>query len=165
MTVKVNVSDQEDKSGGDYVPLPAGNYKCVITDVEPKNSQSDKNYGKPMLYFRFTIQDGVYADRVLGANACLWDGALYTIIGLLKAIGEYDNCKGSDGLAIPDAPEFYLGRELMVRRGLNRKAKKENPEDEPHTWLEVKGFSSAQSGEGSSSSGGNGNRTSNSLLP
>jgi len=139
MTIKVNVSDKEDKSG-EFQPLPAGLYFCIITDVEPKASGSDKNFGKPMLYFRFTIQEGPYAGRAMGSNACLWDGALYTIINLLKAVGEYDNCKSGGSLEIPDAPEFYLGREIDVRRGINQKAKKENPTDDPGAWLEVKGF-------------------------
>jgi hypothetical protein len=163
MSIKVNVSDQEDKSGGDYVVLPAGRYNCVITEVEPKDSQSDNNYGKPMLYFYFTVQDGKFADRVIGCNACCWDGALYTIIGILKAIGEYENCKGTNGLDIPDAPEFYLGRPITVRRGINQKKKKENPNDDPDTWIEVRGFS-APDGAVAGSTGGSG-RSEVSLLP
>jgi hypothetical protein len=166
MSIKVNVSEQEDKSGGDYVPLPAGQYNCVITDVEPKSSASEANFGKPMLYFRFTIQDGPYADRVQGANACCWDGALYTIVGLLKAIGEYENCTKGGSLDIPDSPEFYLGRPVIVRRGLNKKAKKENPEDDPSTWLEVKGFSKAkEEGAGSPAAASGAKAGSSSLLP
>jgi hypothetical protein len=168
MAIKVNVSDQEDKSGGDYVPLPSGNFHCVITDVEPKSSASQDNFGKPMLYFRFTNQDGPYADRVQGTNACLWSPALYTIIGILKAIGEYENCKKDGELEIPDEPEFYLGRSIGVRRGLNKKAKERNPEDDPSSWIEVKGFSAwSADGEaaGSSSTGVGGRTTSNSLLP
>jgi hypothetical protein len=168
MPIKVNVSDQEDKSGGDYVPLPSGNYHCVITDVEPKTSQSQDNFGKDMLYFRFTNQDGIYADRVQGTNACLWSPALYTIIGILKAIGEYENCKENGELTIPTEPEFYLGRSIGVRRGLNKKAKEKNPEDEPSTWIEVKGFSSwspDREAAGSSNAGVGGRATANSLLP
>jgi hypothetical protein len=160
MTVKVNVSDQEDKSG-EYTPLPSGMYKCVIADVEPKASASEKNFGKPMLYFRFTVLEGQYADKTIGTNACLWEGALYTIIGVLKALPSkqgnataYEDCRSAEGLSIPDAPEFYLTQELMVRRGVNPKTKKENPEDDPSSWIEVRGFAPIK--EGSSSSPGNG---------
>jgi hypothetical protein len=162
MGIKVNVSEQENKSG-DYTPLPSGTYNCVITDVESKDSQSENNFGKPMLYFYFTIQDGAFADRVMGVNACCWDGALYTIIGILKAIGEYDNLNSGNGLDIPTEPEFYLGRGIKVRRGVNQKRKKENPDDEPSGWIEVRGFASAD-GDGSSSSAESG-RASSSLLP
>src|ERR1700760_4045683 len=158
MAIKVNVSDQEDKSGGDYVPLPSGTYNCVITEVEPKSSQSDNNYGKPMLYFYLTVQDGKFAERVMGVNACCWDGALYTIINILKAIGEYENCKGPSGLEIPDEPEFYLGRPIKARRGINPKKKKENPEDDPSSWIEIRGFSRAEdvAGGGKAAGGGRG---------
>jgi hypothetical protein len=163
MAIHTNISDKEDKSGGDYVPLPAGRFNCIITDVESKDSQSDNNYGKPMLYFRFTIQDGPYAERVIGTNACCWTGALYTIVGILKAIGQYDNVKGPNGLDIPDAPEFYLGQPIIVRRGVNQKKKKENPNDDPDTWIEVRGFSSLE-GAAAGSPGASG-RSGGSLLP
>ncbi len=163
MTIKVNVSDKEDASGGDYVVLPSGKYNCVITGVESKESKSDDNFGKPMLYFYFTVQDGKYADRTLGVNACCWSPALYTIINILKAINEYENCKGADGLAIPDAQEFYLGRPITVRRGINPKKKKENPEDDPESWIEIRGFSSAiEAGASSPTASG---RSGDSLLP
>jgi hypothetical protein len=160
MSIKVNVSDQENKSG-EYKPLPAGNFHCVITDVDPRESQSEANPGKPMLYFTMVIQDGPYAEKDMGVNACCWDGALYTIIGILKAIGEYDNCKQGGGLNIPDAPEFYLGRDLMVRRGVNQKKKKENPDDNPEMWIEVRGFAKYEGAASKSSS----NAGSSSLLP
>jgi hypothetical protein len=139
MPIHVNVSEQEDRSG-EYQPLPSGKFHVIITDVEPKESQSENNFGKPMLYFYMTIQDGPYADRVMGVNACLWDGALYTIIGILKALGKYEDCKTANGLEIPDAPEFYLGGELYARRGVNQNTKKKNPEDDPASWIEVRGF-------------------------
>jgi hypothetical protein len=170
MSIKVNVSDQEDKSG-EYTPLPSGMYKCVIADVEPKASASEKNFGKPMLYFRFTVLEGPYADKTIGTNACLWDGAFYTIIGLLKALpsqdgnkSAYEDCKSGDGLSIPDAPEYYLTKELMVRRGVNPKTKKENPEDDPSSWIEVRGFAPIKEGSSSSSTNGSAPGKS-SLLP
>jgi hypothetical protein len=165
MGFKVNVSEQENKAGERKV-LPAGKYRCAITEVEQKASKSDANYGKDMLYFYMTVQDGVYADQQLGVNACCWSGALYTIVNLLKAIGEYDNCKDASGqLDIPSEQEFYLGRELMVRQGINPKAKKENPTDDPDSWLEVRGFAPIESGEAASSSTGVGGQQTSSLLP
>jgi hypothetical protein len=140
MSVKVNVSDRED-TAGDYQPLPSGKFHCVITDVDKRESQSEANPGKPMLYFTMTVQDGPYAEKTMGVNACLWTGALYTIVNLLKAIGVYDDCKDKNGdLDIPDAPEFYLGRDIEVRRGVNKKTKEKNPEDDPSSWIEVRGF-------------------------
>jgi hypothetical protein len=119
-----------------------------------------------MLYFTFTVQEGPYADRNTWANACLWSGALYTIINLLKAIGEYDNLIDGKELTIPELPEFYIGKELIVRRGVNQKSKEKNPDDDPENWIEVRGFASAKNAAvGSSSSAASGPKSSNSLLP
>src|ERR1700744_4524515 len=134
MAIKVNMSDQESKSGDGTGYLPSGNYHCVITEVEPADSQSEANPGKPLLKFTSVVPDGEFAEREIKWTACCWSGALYTIVGLLKALGEYENCGGggSDSqLEIPDAEEFYLTRHVMVRRGLNKKAKQKNPEDDP----------------------------------
>jgi hypothetical protein len=149
MAIKVNMSDQEAKSGDGTGYLPSGNYHCVITSVESADSQSDANPGKPLLKFVGTVQDGEFAERELKWTACCWDGALYTIVGLLKALDEFENCGGNsgEGLAIPDAEEFYVQRHVMVRRGLNKKAKEKNPEDDPMTWIEVRGFSPYREGQ------------------
>jgi hypothetical protein len=145
MSIKVNVSDQESHAG-EYEILPSGNYHAVITEVEQKESKSEKNTGKPMLYFTLNIQEGKYAEKTMGVNACCWDGALYTIINMLKALGEYENCGGQRDLDIPTTPEFYIGRDIMVRRGLNRKSlekarKEEGPDVDPKEYIEVRGFS------------------------
>jgi hypothetical protein len=148
MSIKVNMSDQEAKSGeGTGFGLPRGEYDCIITDCELDQSQSQANPGKPLFKFRGTVQSGEYADQEIPWTACLWSGALYTIVGMLKAMGEFENCGGDENnLEIPDAPEFYLGKRLMVRRGLNKKAKEKNPEDDPRAWIEVRGFSAYEPG-------------------
>src|ERR1700744_2866008 len=103
MGIKVNtVSEQEAKSGDGTGYLPSGTYHAVITDVELAESQSDANPGKPLLKFTAAVQDGEYADRDLKWTACCWSGALYTIINLLKALGEFENCGGEKNLDIPD---------------------------------------------------------------
>lgn len=164
MPFKVNVSEKEDKSG-EFKPLPAGLYHTCIVDVEVKESQSEANPGKPMLYFTFEIQDGVYAGQNMYANACCWSPALYTIINILKALGEYDNCKKTGELLIPDASEFYIGRDIMARRGINQKKKKENPEDDPGSWLETKGFSAYKPTGDTPSSSTTAGKSASSLLP
>jgi len=166
MAIKVNVSDKEDRSG-EFVPLPSGNYHCVITEVEQAESQSDANPGKPLLKFRAIVQDGEYADKLMTWTACCWSGALYTIVGVLKALGEYENAMKGGSLAIPDAPEFYITRHLMVRRGVNKKAKEKDPDDDPMNWIEVRGFAPWKEGETSAPKGtlGKAAKASSSVLP
>jgi hypothetical protein len=144
MSIRVNVSEKEDRAG-DREPLPIGKYHQAITDVELTEANSEDNAGKPMLSFTFTVQDTPgpwreFAGRKDFTNACLWDGALYTIIMILKALGEYENCKDADGdLDIPTEPEFYLGRELITRRAVDPKQKKKWP-DMPERWIQIRGI-------------------------
>jgi hypothetical protein len=144
MSIRVNVSEQEDKAGA-REPLPAGKFHVAVTDVQLVESQSDDNLGKPMLAFEFTVQDtpGSWQEfhgRKDFTNACLWDGALYTIIMVLKAMGRYDDLKDANGeLDIPTEPEFYLGEELIIRRATDPKQKKRWP-DMPERWIQVRGI-------------------------
>src|SRR5260370_27495528 len=115
MAIKVNtVSGREASSGDGTGYLPSGSYHTIITEVEFAESQSEANPGKPLLKFIATVQDGPYADRELKWTACCWEGALYTIINLLKALGMYEDANKGKGLDIPDAPQMYIGRHLMV---------------------------------------------------
>jgi hypothetical protein len=118
--------------------------------------------GEPMLVYEFTVQDSDktkagapakvtrdYTGRKMFANAMCWEGALYTQVQILKAIGEYDNCLDSDGdLDINTEPEFYLGRQLMVRRALDSNQRKRWPDNEDY-WIQCRGFFALPSGEGS----------------
>jgi len=163
MGIKVNVSEQEATSGDrNFDPLPSGKYHMAITGVELEESGSEDNYGKPMLAFEFTIQDTPgtwqkFANRKDWVRACLWDGALYTIIGILKALPSQegkknayeDNMKptgevGQDGkpileLDIPTEPEYYEGQELFTRRGKNKRQVEKFP-DMPERHIEIRGF-------------------------
>jgi len=151
MGIRVNVSEQEDQAGA-REPLPAGKYHVAVTDVQLQESQSDDNFGKPMMNFEFTVQDTPgawqkHANRKDFTNACLWDGALYTIIMVLKAMpseqgndNAYEDCKDANGeLDIPTEPEFYLGQDLIIRRGLDPKQKKKWP-DMPERWIQIRGI-------------------------
>jgi hypothetical protein len=174
MGLKVNVTERE-AAAGDRNPLPIGNFPCAITDVRLDSPASGANVGKDMLVFSFTVQDDQdakwqildlndgsfgakgsgtqYANRVDTVNACIWEEALYTIVGILKAMGTYQDCLDSDGaLDVPSDPEYYIGQRMWVRRGINKKSKEQNPEN-PGYWVQAQGFSPDKSAAvGSSSS-------------
>ena len=153
MGIKVNVSEQEATSGDrNFDIMPVGKYHGVITSVELEESGSEDNYGKPMLAFEFTIQDTPgtwqkYANRKDWVRACLWDGALYTIVGILKAMPSQkgnknayeDNVDANGELDIPTEPEYYEGVELFFRRGKNKKLVEKFP-DMPERHIEIRGF-------------------------
>jgi hypothetical protein len=150
MGIRVDVSEKEAKASDIGDQLPVGKYHFAITDVELVESQSDNNYGKPMLNFEFTVQDteGPWkksAGRKDWINACLWSGATYTINMILKGIGKYDECVvGGSGETVemdyPTEPEFYIGEQLIGRRGVDQKQKEKWPEM-PERWVQLRGFS------------------------
>jgi hypothetical protein len=158
MGIKVNVSEQEAESGDrSFDPLPIGKFHVAITAVEQQESQSEAHPGEPMLNFEFTIQDTPgtwqkFANRKDWVNACLWDGALYTIIGILKALPSQQGNKNAyedrvtrnaagevTDLDIPTEPEYYEGQELFIRRGKNKKQVEKFP-DMPERHVEVRGY-------------------------
>lgn len=142
MAIRVNMSDQEAKST-DRGPLPRGKFHYKITDMEVNfvaNAES-ANHGKPYLNFEFTVQDGEYAGRKDWTNAMAFEGALYTISQILKAIGQDVN--PNEGFDIPDEREFYVGKDLWGRRDYQRDKQKRVVKD-PDTGeprIQLQGFS------------------------
>jgi hypothetical protein len=166
--LKVTVSDQE-ASSGDREGLPVGKYHCAITDVRLDSPSSGDNIGKPMLVFDFTVQDSElhqpaklneFKDRHIFTNACIWEGALYTIVGILKAMGKYEECLDANGeLDVQDDPDYYIGEQMFVRRATNNKQRQKFP-DNPDYWIQASGFSALKSKVGASAGSSD-----NSLLP
>jgi hypothetical protein len=151
--IRVNISDKESASQ-DREPLPAGKFHFKITNMEiafvkELNAQgnSNKNAGKPYINFEFTVQDGKYATRKDWTNAMCFEGALYTISQILKALG-HPVPMGADGkpksgeLVIPDKPHFYIGKDVWGRRGTSDKDR--NPDGTLR--VQLRGFSKYEGG-------------------
>ena len=148
--IRVNMSDEEAKSE-DRSPLPAGQFHYKFTDFAiafvkdtKGNGEPNKNAGKPYINFELTVQDGQYAGRKDWTNAMCFDGALYTIAQILKALGyegltidERTGKAKSGELIIPDTAEFYIGKDIMGRRGT---AKNDRNED-GSPRIQLRGFS------------------------
>jgi hypothetical protein len=124
--IRVNVSDEE-SAVRDFSPLPKGWYPTNITEVkvqavkdEKADGTPNKNAGKPMYNFEFTVIEGHPSEnRKMWTLACLWDGALYTIVGILQALGQ--STKPGE-LRIPPAA-WFEGKRIDVYMGTNRKDK------------------------------------------
>jgi hypothetical protein len=110
MGLKVNFSSEEASSEA-RKPIPRGYYHVKITDIDLRESQSEKNNGKPYWGIEFTVQDGEYADKKVWTNCMLFEGALYTFSQLMKALG-YDVRSGE--FEVPD-PEDLISRDVVVR--------------------------------------------------
>jgi hypothetical protein len=94
--LRVNFSDDEAKSEGrGYDPIPTGKYPARIVKVDlEKCSPKSKNPGKPMWNVQMIIQnedndDHKYHGRYLFARVMLFDGALYTLAQIDKALAPY----------------------------------------------------------------------------
>ena len=156
MAIKINVSERAAEKPRVRGDLPLGWYHLRITDVELKESKSEKNSGKPMYNFELEITDderkpqdangaSEFAGRPEWINACLWEGAEYTIVGILNALGK-DVKPG--GVSVPDITDpndpdggldFFVGKGLLARYGIRKKeraaAAKEGRKAEPE-WTQ-----------------------------
>jgi len=86
---RINISDEEAASEGRSAELiPRGDYHVKCTDGELKEcGPESKNPGKPYYNLEFTVQTGPHTGRKLFTNAMLFEGALYTIVQVMKGMG------------------------------------------------------------------------------
>jgi len=140
MAIQINVSERAAEKPRQRGELPLGWYHLRCTGVELRESQSEKNSGKPMYNFEWEItddernpqnEDGAseYAGRPEWINACLWEGAEFTIVGIMNALG-HDIQPGKldvPDITDPDDPQggldAFLGKELMAFWGVKKKEK------------------------------------------
>jgi hypothetical protein len=113
MGIRLNFTDTE-KYGNSSLgldPLPTGKYHVAITDVETRESgPNSKNPGSEYLNIEFTVQAGEYEGRKLWVNATLLPHALYTIKGILEAIGIE-----TTGNELEFEVEDLMNKELVVK--------------------------------------------------
>ncbi len=162
MSIHVNFSGEEAGSEArDYTPLPPGRYWAKITDVEDKEAGPEaKHPGAPFWNVELTIQDGPYENRKLWHNVMLFDGALYSLSQLMKALG-VDITEGD--FTVPDGDELISRDVIVVVRKMRDKYREERDGDgEPQFKNEVTGYKPYEGvTPGTSRAGG----ASSSLLP
>jgi hypothetical protein len=145
-TLHVNFTTQEaDSEARTYEALPSGKYRVYVTGLDRKQcGPESKNPGKPMWALELTVAEGPYVGRKAWTNVMLFDGALYTIAQIMKAMGLQP---GKD--PIPQATQVKGGLfgVLLANVRDDWKIKKEgwvasSGEPQPRK-AEVKGFMSA----------------------
>ena len=172
---RVNMTEEEASSEGrDLTPLPSGKYLVAVTGVKVKTVTNPPKPGKPdnrgKYYFamELTIQDGDYAGRKAWTNVMLFDGALYTAVQMLKALGVHFNgtnfqVEGYEKNVIPKG-DWWMGKEMVTyvklkKGGLKEDGTRYDDRGEPVSFFPVDGWTTpASSGAGASSG-------SSSLLP
>jgi hypothetical protein len=112
MSIRVNVSEAVAQSESrDIEPVPAGKYLVQIDGAEIKESQSEKNKGKPYVNLELTIvEPEQYTGRKVWWNVMLF-GDAYSAVWLGKALGFYD---GKGDLEFPE-PGDLLGQRFVAK--------------------------------------------------
>ncbi len=172
MPIKINVSSkaaEKPKPQRSFEDLPKGWFKVRITDValeEVKKEFRDDgsknpNFEKPMYAFEFTVTDDTeinpvdekgnpqFEDRKDWTRACLWDGAEFTIVNIMRALGK--EIEPGD-LDVPDITDendpdggidFFMGKELRILRGTRKKERESARRNKTEPRIEIVAFSSA----------------------
>lgn len=108
-----NLNANEETTGDAFEPLPEGWYDAVIDEVTEDASKSKNNLGKPMYVVDYKIEGGEFDGRTKREWACLWEGALFTIVSLQKAIGRPETVSGGK-LEVLAADEL-IGQRVRIK--------------------------------------------------
>jgi len=137
----VNFTGEEASSEARVLkPAPNGWYHCTVFEIEEKEAGDEaKNPGAP--YWAVTlqcIQEGDHYKRRFWDNVMLFNGALYSLAQLMKALG-YD-IKQED-FEVPDIEEV-IGKEVLisVARVRDKYNEKKMGDGEAIFKNEVKGY-------------------------
>lgn len=145
-------SEEAASESRDFEPLPSGKYLMSIADVTLKESQSEKNPGKPFYAVEFDVVEdrsgGQYRNRKAWTNAMLFKPALFTITHIMKALG-YEVNEGR--MRIP-TPDELIGKILVVggikvgeTRDKNDPSKVYQPKFEPKSFFAASTWKSSGS--------------------
>src|SRR4051794_3869857 len=148
--VRLNFTDTEayGNSSLGRDALPNGKYHVAITDVEVRQSgPAAKHPGSEYWAIEITVQSGDYQGRKLWTNATMLQHALYTIKGILEAIG-----RETTGNELDVEPDDLVNEELIVRvvkKPAGQITKSDGSTQDVDERNEVKGFYKLSDGVGS----------------
>lgn len=154
--IRVNMTDKEGKSAG-FEPIPPGKYLVAVTGCElAETGPNSKQAGRPYFKLEYTVQEGQYENRKIWDNVMLFDGALYSISNMLKAVDvpiTLDSSSanfqvpGYEPNSIP-GPEWWMGKQFIVRTKMGKETKTADgktyaPRAEVSSYSSIKGVSAA----------------------
>lgn len=109
------VRDAKDASGGDYSPLPDGDYELKVLEATTKTSQS----GKTMFAIKAEVQVGPYAKRLVWDNLVISPenkNALAIFFSKMRALGLGDDFFATNP-ANPQIEQALTGRPFRATIG------------------------------------------------
>jgi hypothetical protein len=74
-------------AGDGFEPIPAGTYRCFVSDAEEKTVGAGANAGKPFSRWTFTVADGEFEGRKIFTNCMHWGGGRFLLKQLLVGSG------------------------------------------------------------------------------
>jgi hypothetical protein len=131
--LRVNFSDKEAKAEGQGADLmPRGNYHVICTDGSWEQcGPASKNPGKPYWKIECTVQEGPYAGRHVFTNVMLFEGALYTLSQLMKAMG-LDTSVGD--VEVPDL-EQVIGTHFVCGISVKKETEEYDARNEIRSFM------------------------------
>jgi len=145
--MRVNLTSEEAESRT-LDPLPTGKYLCNLVDGQIREVKPGrKHVGKPFWSLQFVVQEGPHAGRNIFATVMLFEGALYSLVQLLRAYGYEVNGPGE--LQVPSLDDLLDKKESIYVRGQKKPATSANGNDLPERF-EVKGYTVASKAQGAS---------------
>lgn len=139
--LRINLSSQE-ADAESFPDLVAGKYRVAIFAVKVEASKSAKNPGKPMYNITFKVVDGQFKGAQMYDRQCLWAGAAYSYVMMIKALG-YHVTEGDTPVV---QPKDLQGKELIVRYGMGKANTVTNPDGSTTKYearLQVRGYYAA----------------------
>lgn len=125
--------DFSNVTGGNYEPMPAGDYVLEIEDIEERVSKA----GNEMLNITFNVAEGEYEGRKIFEFYVLTEKALWKLKDLLVALGI--NTEGQVDVSVDDlVGEMLIGNvEIQEQEGYDpsNKIKTHKPLGEDHVIL------------------------------
>ena len=128
-SLKIDLKQARENSGGDYEEVPAGTYEVKIDNIELKNCKSEKNAGEKLLCTQFRILEGNYKKSCIFMNQLLLENwqiekALLSLASL-EAVNESEiyaeNEKQFTKLIEKIAEEANANHEYLLDYGKTRK--------------------------------------------
>lgn len=135
-SLRVNFTDVEGQK--EFKPVPPSKKNVIVSDFQTGvvTGENSKNQGAPKLSIEFTVQDpdGEYDNRRIWDTFTVADASMWKLKAFLTALGE-----DTDG-ELDVTPDEYVGRELVVRLGIQNARKNNETGDEYPARNNVKAY-------------------------
>lgn len=112
--INVDLTHVEAAQGGDYQPLPAGEYHVFVEKAELRQSRTS---GSQYLATQYRVAEGPYSKRLIFDRFCMWGENPVVALSMYKAFRESCGLNPNVGGTL----EELYGKEFLCRVRLRQK--------------------------------------------